>query len=192
MESLNGVVAVEGTTNQTIPLPPLMNGLNQIVIPNQQGIAAFMENRSNPASHHQPSQGTLPPTGNGANKKQVRAIANKEYLRNYRLKKITVTMQMEAELKALQDEIAAITPRIKNIDHQNGQLKVENDSVKEKISSYMTELVTREAKYEELRQERDVLKQIYDEIHGPPEQQESTMKNLADPKMMFLLDQDIF
>ncbi|KAG2673052.1 hypothetical protein I3760_13G071100 [Carya illinoinensis] len=78
------------------------------------------------------------------------------------MKQLQYIMELEMEVKALQAEVAINGPRIKYTDRQNTLLRVENNSMKQKLSNFSTELMFKEAEFEELTNERDMLKQLFE------------------------------
>ncbi|KAF2290297.1 hypothetical protein P3X46_028093 [Hevea brasiliensis] len=94
-------------------------------------------------------------------KKLKRVLASRQYSQKYRLKQLHYILQLETEVKALQAEVAITSPRIKYVDHQNSLLRIENGSMKQKLSAFSSDLMFKEAQYEELKKERDLLKQFY-------------------------------
>ncbi|GAY37812.1 hypothetical protein WN944_028279 [Citrus x changshan-huyou] len=93
-------------------------------------------------------------------KKLRRVLASRQYSQKYRLKQLHYIMQLETEVKALQAEVAIMSPRIKYADCQNSLLRAENGSMKQKLSAFSGELTFKEAQYEELKRERQILKQL--------------------------------
>uniref|UniRef100_A0A9I9E1A9 Ubiquitin-like domain-containing protein n=1 Tax=Cucumis melo TaxID=3656 RepID=A0A9I9E1A9_CUCME len=91
-----------------------------------------------------------------------RVMQSRQYSQKYRLKQLHYITQLESELKALQAEVTITSPRIKFMDRQNSLLRAENYSIKEKLSAYTGELLFKEAQYEELKRERNMLKEIYE------------------------------
>ncbi|KAG6605403.1 Basic leucine zipper 61, partial [Cucurbita argyrosperma subsp. sororia] len=91
-----------------------------------------------------------------------RVMQSRQYSQKYRLKQLHYITQLESELKALQAEVTITSPRIKFMDRQNSLLRAENYSIKEKLSSYAGELLFKEAQYEELKRERNMLKEMYE------------------------------
>ncbi|CAK9314582.1 unnamed protein product [Citrullus colocynthis] len=98
-------------------------------------------------------------------KRLRRVMQSRQYSQKYRLKQLHYITQLESELKALQAEVTITTPRIKFMDRQNSLLRAENYSIKEKLSAYTGELLFKEAQYEELKRERNMLKEIYEAYH---------------------------
>ncbi|XP_040992018.1 basic leucine zipper 61-like [Juglans microcarpa x Juglans regia] len=95
-------------------------------------------------------------------KKLKRVLASRQYSQKYRLKQLQYMMELETEVKALQAEVAINGPRIRYADRQNTLLRVENNSMKQKLSNFSTELMFKEAEFEELANERDMLKQLFE------------------------------
>ncbi|XP_022148328.1 uncharacterized protein LOC111017008 [Momordica charantia] len=95
-------------------------------------------------------------------KRLRRVMQSRQYSQKYRLKQLHYISQLESELKALQAEVTITSPRIKFMDRQNSLLRAENYSIKEKLSTYTGELLFKEAQYEELKRERNMLKEIYE------------------------------
>ncbi|KAG7010496.1 Basic leucine zipper 34, partial [Cucurbita argyrosperma subsp. argyrosperma] len=89
-------------------------------------------------------------------------IQSRQYSQKYRLKQLHHITELESELKALQAEVTITSPRIKFMDRQNSLLRAENYSIKEKLTAYTGELLFKEAQYEELKRERNMLKEIYE------------------------------
>ncbi|XP_015573027.1 basic leucine zipper 34-like [Ricinus communis] len=109
---------------------------------------------------HKDSQGR-PLDSNMAQKKLRRLMASREYSQKYRMKQLHYILQLETEVKALQAEVSIISPRIKYVDRQNSLLRVENGSIKHRLSTFSSDLMIKEAQYGELKKERDILKQFY-------------------------------
>ncbi|KAG6570646.1 Basic leucine zipper 61, partial [Cucurbita argyrosperma subsp. sororia] len=110
-------------------------------------------------------QSQLPNSNNDLNteaKRLKRVIQSRQYSQKYRLKQLHHITELESELKALQAEVTITSPRIKFMDRQNSLLRAENYSIKEKLTAYTGELLFKEAQYEELKRERNMLKEIYE------------------------------
>ncbi|KAJ9168321.1 hypothetical protein P3X46_019863 [Hevea brasiliensis] len=88
-------------------------------------------------------------------------LASRQYSQKYRVKQLNYILQLETKVKALQAEVAIASPRIKYVDHQNSLLRIENGSMKQKLSTFFSDLMFKKAQYEELKKERDILKQFY-------------------------------
>ncbi|KAL4318181.1 hypothetical protein GQ457_18G006680 [Hibiscus cannabinus] len=93
-------------------------------------------------------------------KKLKRVAASREYSQRYRLKQLQHIAQLEAGVKALQAQVAITYPKIKYVDTQNSLLRVENCSMKEKLSALSAQLMIKEAEYHELKKEKEALKQL--------------------------------
>ncbi|KAG8486970.1 hypothetical protein CXB51_020421 [Gossypium anomalum] len=93
-------------------------------------------------------------------KKLKRVAASREYSQRYRLKQLQYIAQLEAGVKALEEEVANAFPKIRYVDAQNSLLRAENGSMKEKLSTLSGELMLKEAEYHELKNEKEVLKQM--------------------------------
>ncbi|KAG8633804.1 hypothetical protein MANES_18G136421v8 [Manihot esculenta] len=107
-----------------------------------------------------PHQGRMPDTDMDP-RKLKRAMASRQYSQKYRLKQLQYILQLEKEVKALQAEVAITSPRIKYVDRKNSLLRMQNGSMNERLSAFSTNLMFKEAQYEELKKERDMLKQFY-------------------------------
>ncbi|XP_038706430.1 uncharacterized protein LOC120001973 [Tripterygium wilfordii] len=90
-----------------------------------------------------------------------KVMANRIYSQKNRIKQYNYNMQLEGEVRALQVELAVSHPRIKYTGLQNSLLRKENDSIKKTLYALSTELMWKEAQCEELKRERDSLKQFY-------------------------------
>ncbi|TYI16183.1 hypothetical protein ES332_A08G237200v1 [Gossypium tomentosum] len=90
----------------------------------------------------------------------VRIAASREYSQRYRLKQLQYIAQLEAGVKALEEELANAFPKIRYVDAQNTLLRADNGSMKEKLSTLSGELMLKEAEYHELKNEKEVLKQM--------------------------------
>ncbi|XP_059455725.1 basic leucine zipper 34-like [Corylus avellana] len=93
-------------------------------------------------------------------KRLKRILASRQYSQKYRIKQLQYIMQLETEVKALQAEVAINSPRIEYSSCQNLLLRAENNSMKQKLSAFSSEIMFKEAHYEELKKERDLLKQF--------------------------------
>ncbi|KAJ6409341.1 hypothetical protein OIU84_008935 [Salix udensis] len=94
-------------------------------------------------------------------KRLRRIMVSRQYSQKYRQKQMQYIMQLETEVKSLQAEVVITGPRIKYSNLQNSLLRMENSSLKHKLSSCSGELMLKEAQYEELKKERDRMKQTY-------------------------------
>ncbi|KAJ4725533.1 putative Basic-leucine zipper transcription factor family protein [Melia azedarach] len=94
-------------------------------------------------------------------KKLKRILASRQYSQKYRLKQLHYILHLETEVNALQAEVAISSPRIKYVNRQNSLLRAENGSMKQKVSAFTGELTFKEAQYEELKRERQILKHLY-------------------------------
>uniref|UniRef100_A0A2N9J2P5 BZIP domain-containing protein n=1 Tax=Fagus sylvatica TaxID=28930 RepID=A0A2N9J2P5_FAGSY len=105
-------------------------------------------------------------------KKLRRIMASRQYSQKYRLKQLQYIVQLETEVKALQAEVAITAPRITYCDRQNSLLREENSSMNQKLSGLTGEFMFKEAEYEDLKKERDMLKQFFGIYHPPADQQQ--------------------
>ncbi|XP_044482091.1 basic leucine zipper 19-like [Mangifera indica] len=94
-------------------------------------------------------------------KKQKRVLASRQYSQKYRLKQLHYILQLETEVKALQAEVAITSPRIRYVHQQNSLLRAENSSMTKKLSAIASEFTFKEAQYEELKRENEILKKLY-------------------------------
>ncbi|KAB5541142.1 hypothetical protein DKX38_014116 [Salix brachista] len=94
-------------------------------------------------------------------KRLRRIMVSRQYSQKYRQKQMQYIMQLETDVKSLQAEVVITGPRIKYSNLQNSLLRMENSSIKHKLSSCSGELMLKEAQYEELKKERDRMKQTY-------------------------------
>ncbi|KAJ6670995.1 BASIC LEUCINE ZIPPER 34-LIKE [Salix viminalis] len=76
-------------------------------------------------------------------KRLRRIMVSRQYSQKYRQKQMQYIMQLETEVKSLQAEVVITGPRIKYSNLQNSLLRMEN------------------TQYEELKKERDRMKQTY-------------------------------
>ncbi|EEF46023.1 hypothetical protein RCOM_1401660 [Ricinus communis] len=109
---------------------------------------------------HKDSQGR-PLDSNMAQKKLRRLMASREYSQKYRMKQLHYILQLETEVKALQAEVSIISPRIKYVDRQNSLLRVENGSIKHRLSTFSSDLMIKEAEIEENKAEVNRLRQLH-------------------------------
>ncbi|KAB2018605.1 hypothetical protein ES319_D08G240400v1 [Gossypium barbadense] len=105
-----------------------------------------------------------------------RAAASRLYSQRYRLKQINYIAQLEAKARALEAEVVAAYPKIRDADAQSSLLRAENGSMKEKLSVLSGEIMLKEAKYHELKKEKDALKQL-SLMHLSPAFAESSQPN---------------
>ncbi|TYG58808.1 hypothetical protein ES288_D08G252000v1 [Gossypium darwinii] len=75
-----------------------------------------------------------------------------------------------------QAEVVAAYPKIRDADAQSSLLRAENGSMKEKLSVLSGEIMLKEAKYHELKKEKDALKQL-SLMHLSPAFAESSQPN---------------
>ncbi|KAK0586695.1 hypothetical protein LWI29_010887 [Acer saccharum] len=94
-------------------------------------------------------------------KKLRRALASVQHSRTYRLKQREYVAQLVKEVKAFKAENEIMALRMKYVDDHNTLLRTEKRSLEQKLSACMGEKNIKEAKYEELKQEKDELKQLY-------------------------------
>ncbi|XP_062158029.1 basic leucine zipper 34-like [Alnus glutinosa] len=100
-------------------------------------------------------------------KRHKRILASRQYSQKYRLKQLQYIMQLETEVKALQDEVAINSLRIEYSSRQNLLMRAENNSINQKLTAFSSEIMFKEeengaAQYEEMKRERDLLKQLFD------------------------------
>ncbi|KAG8633805.1 hypothetical protein MANES_18G137881v8 [Manihot esculenta] len=95
-------------------------------------------------------------------RKLKRVMASRQYFQKYRLKQLEYDLQLEKDVQALQAEVAITSPRIKYVDNQNFLLRIQNGSMNESLSVFSSDLIFKEAQYEELKKERDMLKRFYE------------------------------
>ncbi|KAJ4840520.1 hypothetical protein Tsubulata_000462 [Turnera subulata] len=139
------------------PLPPTSGNasLNKEVVPSSDTERKSSENEQQRVTRGREIDPNMDP------KKLRRVLASRQYSQKYRMKQLHYIMHLETEVKALQAEVAIAAPRIKYVDRQNNLLRVENGRMKQKLTSFSGELMFKEAQYDELKKERDVLKQVY-------------------------------
>ncbi|KAL4303779.1 hypothetical protein GQ457_10G012040 [Hibiscus cannabinus] len=116
-----------------------------------------------PSNENQSPHGAGQGVGNNAAmdpKKLKRVVASREYSQRYRMKQMQYIAQLEAGVKALEAQVAITYPKIKQVDNQNALLRAENSSMKEKLCALSTECMKKEAEYEELKKQKDELKQL--------------------------------
>ncbi|XVF05777.1 hypothetical protein REPUB_Repub05bG0201600 [Reevesia pubescens] len=155
MEEINNGDVNQETLNASLSMPSSNesgNGERALVIQSNQSIT---ENQ-NQVPHGQPHR-----VGSNMDPKKLKRVAaSREYSQRYRLKQLQYIAQLEAGVRALQTEVAITYPRIKYADTQNSLLRVENGSMKQKLYALSRELMLKQAEYQELKKEKDTLKQI--------------------------------
>ncbi|XP_060668109.1 basic leucine zipper 61-like [Ziziphus jujuba] len=159
-------------SNTLPPLSPKVQSLNSnFLIPfpsakeipiisdkDEESVPADNSNTETDQVHHQDPNANA--NAHADPKRLKRIVASRQYSQKYRLKQLQYISQLETEVKALQAEVAIASPRIKYSDRQNALLRAENSSIKQRLSAFSGELLFKEAQYEELKKERDSLKQF--------------------------------
>ncbi|KAG5238596.1 basic leucine zipper [Salix suchowensis] len=152
---------VTESTSATAPAPsqhPSFSIENDSVIDKQ--IPAQTNQPNAEINKEAPPQGR-PVDPNQDPKRLRRIMVSRQYSQKYRQKQMQYIMELETEVKSLQAEVVITGPRIKYSNLQNSLLRMENSSLKHKLSSCSGELMLKEAQYEELKKERDRMKQTY-------------------------------
>nr|XP_023896601.1 basic leucine zipper 34-like [Quercus suber]POF21033.1 basic leucine zipper 34 [Quercus suber] len=168
MEGFNSMVPTQGNDGSNtsfIPFPPSHGNVSSGMPCNNasgspvQGVAAIA---SEPKSENQQApQGPREPESNVDPKRLRRILASRQYSQKYRLKQLQYILQLETEVKALQAELAINSPRITYSDRQNSLLREENNSMKQKLDAFSSELMLKEAEYEDLKKERALLMKFF-------------------------------
>ncbi|KAL5787044.1 hypothetical protein ACOSP7_003993 [Xanthoceras sorbifolium] len=86
--------------------------------------------------------------------KQKRVMASRQYSRKYRLKQEQYIQHLENKVKALEVEVSIMSTRLKYMTRKNSLERLENVSLKQKLSALTAQQV-------ELNKENDGLKQLY-------------------------------
>ncbi|KAI5576730.1 hypothetical protein POPTR_009G074900v4 [Populus trichocarpa] len=151
-------ITESSATDLALSQPPLVSNGNQNILDKQ--VPAETNQPSTDQTNQQAPQGR-PVDPNLDPKRLRRIMASRQYSQKYRLRQMQYIMQLETEVKSLQAEVAIIGPRIEYSNRQNSLLRMENSSIKHKLSSCSSELMFKEAQYEEMKKERDHMKQSY-------------------------------
>ncbi|KAF3621057.1 bZIP transcription factor 44 [Capsicum chacoense] len=91
-------------------------------------------------------------------KKLRRRISNKLAARRSRFRKLTHKNKLEQNFKDLQDEIALVGSKIKNMKNYNDKLRVENEMLRERLNNITDKATQATAKIEEVKLELQMLK----------------------------------
>ncbi|KAK2663527.1 hypothetical protein Ddye_002101 [Dipteronia dyeriana] len=94
-------------------------------------------------------------------KKLKRSLAARQYSWTHRLKQREYFAQLETVTKILQVENEFMASKIKYRNYINELLRTEKASLEQNLFSCIDEKNFKEAKYEEMKKEKDELKQLY-------------------------------
>ncbi|KAL5856598.1 hypothetical protein ACOSQ3_004056 [Xanthoceras sorbifolium] len=86
--------------------------------------------------------------------KQKRVMTSRQYSRKYRLKQEQYIQHLENKVKTLEVEVSIMSTRLKYMTRKNSLERLENVSLKQKLSALTAQQV-------ELNKENDGLKQLY-------------------------------
>ncbi|KAF5202048.1 Basic leucine zipper [Thalictrum thalictroides] len=94
-------------------------------------------------------------------KKIKRILANRESAQRSRMKKLEYIAQLERTVDALRAEVSILSPQVVCHEQQRNFLKLENNAIKQKISSFMNENAFKDAEFQVLKDEKERLWQLY-------------------------------
>ncbi|KAL5857224.1 hypothetical protein ACOSQ3_004682 [Xanthoceras sorbifolium] len=106
----------------------------------------------------EPDQSTINPN---KDKKQKRVMVSRQYSQKYRLKQQQYIQHLENKVKALKVEVSILSARLKYMTRKNSLKRLENVSLKQKLSALTGEYNVKQAQQVELNKENDGLKQLY-------------------------------
>ncbi|KAF9596509.1 hypothetical protein IFM89_012240 [Coptis chinensis] len=84
-------------------------------------------------------------------KKMKRILANRESAQRSRIKKLEYTTQLERTVDCLRDKINSLTPQVACHEQQRNFLTLENNAIKQKIASVISEISFKDEKFVEPR-----------------------------------------
>ncbi|XP_024530486.1 basic leucine zipper 34 isoform X1 [Selaginella moellendorffii] len=93
-------------------------------------------------------------------KRAKRILANRQSAQRSRVRKLQYIAELERSVTALQAEVSALTPQVAFLDHQRILLNVDNNSIKQRITSLIQDKCFKDAQNEALTRELQRLRQM--------------------------------
>ncbi|KAL6003210.1 hypothetical protein ACLOJK_023433 [Asimina triloba] len=108
-------------------------------------------------------------------KRVKRILANRLSAQRSRIKKMQYIAELEQKASSLQAKIGLLTPQVGYYDNQRLVLTMENNAMKQRISSLMHEKLFKDAQYQVLRRDGERLKELYLQQQQEQQQQQPIM-----------------
>ncbi|KAK6231179.1 hypothetical protein QUC31_011515 [Theobroma cacao] len=94
-------------------------------------------------------------------KKMKRLLANRVSAQKSRLRRMEYIEKLNKDIETEQAKIAELAPQVSYYKHRRAMLQKENDEIKQKIEFLEKEEARKEAEYQALKDERDMLALTY-------------------------------